>query len=182
MCCSAKFRLGQRLRSGHVAEGHPDQLGRRPPEQPFGALGHEQEATLGVAPVDDVRRRLDQLPEAGLGLVQLALEPLPLGDVAGHAVDRRQAAVLEAADNVDLERDGRAVATHELDPRGVNRRRVGDQLGEARGRRGLAAGRHELAEMPPDRGVAVPAERVVGLIAEERVAALGVGREDQVGR
>ena len=42
--------------------------------------------------------------------------------------------------------------------------------------------RHELHEMAADRGLDVPAEQRAGLVAEERVAALGVGREDHVRR
>ena len=67
---------------------------RCPAEERFRALGHEQEAAVGVAAVDDVRRRLDELAEARLRLLQLALEPVALAHVADRAVGADEPAVL----------------------------------------------------------------------------------------
>ena len=72
-------------------------------------LGHEREHALVVGREDDVRRVLDEEAVALLGVAQLALESLPLGDVAGGALDPGEDAVAADADRADLERQDPAV-------------------------------------------------------------------------
>ena len=110
--CASKFARASGSDSSAVrsAKRHPDDLGRRPAEQRLGALGDEQEAALGVGAVDDVRRRLHELPEARLGLAQLAFEAVALAHVADRAVRARERAVLvEPGGGDELGRDRLAV-------------------------------------------------------------------------
>ena len=160
----------------------PGDLGRRPAEERLGALGHEQEPALGVAPVDDVRAGLDQVAEARLGRLELVLETLALGDVAGDAVDRREPAVDLAADHVDLERDRAAIAAEEVDPGRVDGPGVGHDLGVAGTRRRLPARGDVRTEVRAEHRLDVPAEHRPRPVAQERVATLRIGREDEVGR
>ncbi len=176
-------RLRERLLGGQVGEGQIRDLGRRPAEQGLGALGHEQEPAVRVAPVDDVGRGLDEIAEARLGGLQVVLETLPFGDIAGDAVDRRQPAVLEVPDHVDLERHRRpAVAALEVEPRRVEGARVRDELGELLERALDPAVGDDLAEMAADGVLDVPAQHRSRPVAQERPVPLGVGREDEVRR
>ena len=63
------------------------------------------------AAVDDVRARLDELAEARLGLVQLALEAVALAHVADRAVGAGEPpGLVEPRDGDELGRDRRPVA------------------------------------------------------------------------
>ena len=62
-------------------------------------------------------RRLDELAEARLGLLELALEAVPLAHVADRAVGPGERPVLvEACDRDELGRDGLAVGAAQVDP------------------------------------------------------------------
>ena len=59
-------RLGEMLLGGQVGEvqAQARDLGRGPAKEGLGTFGHEQEPSLRVAAIDDVRARLDELAEA----------------------------------------------------------------------------------------------------------------------
>ena len=78
---------------GEVGERAPEQLLGLPAEDLLRLVGHERELAVGVGHPDEVRRRLDEVAVALLGLAQLALQALPLADVARGPVDAREHAV-----------------------------------------------------------------------------------------
>ena len=159
-----------------------DDVRRAVPEQALDGIRQEREAALGVGREHDVRRVLDEEPVALLRLAELALEAEPLGDVAGDAVDADQLAVLDLAQDVDLELARCARPVEEVHADGVDRRRIGEDRLVAGGRRGLPARRDALEERAPQAALQIPAEHRGCPIRKERVAALGIGREDHVGR
>ena len=76
---------GHRPGVGQEREVLADDLGDGPAEEGLAAVGHEREVALGVGPPDDVRRRLDETPEAGL-LAGQALEQVRVGQGDGRLV------------------------------------------------------------------------------------------------
>src|SRR5215204_3254475 len=74
LCLEVPDRLGPGLLCRQFRERHAGELCRTPADERLGSLGHEQDPAVGVALVDDVRRRLDEMPEAGLGFAQFPLE------------------------------------------------------------------------------------------------------------
>ena len=109
--------LREGLLAGQVGEGHADHLGGRQPEQALGALGDEQEAAIRVAAVDDVRRRLDQLPEARLGFLEVALEAIAVAHIADRAIGPdKPTGIVEQRGGDELGGDRRPVAAEQVDP------------------------------------------------------------------
>ena len=108
-------RLLEQFLGRQVGEGLAHDLRRRPAEQRLGALGHEQESAVRVASVDDVRRGLHELAEAGLGLAELALQAVALAHVADRPVrPRERPPLVEPGRGDELRRDGLAVAAQEV--------------------------------------------------------------------
>src|SRR4029078_7562736 len=110
-------RVRQRPRVDDLREVPADQLVRAEPDHLLDRLGDEREVALDVGREDDIRRVLDEEPVALLALAQLPLEALPLGDVAGGALDPGEHAVAPDAYRADLERADAAVALLEVHPR-----------------------------------------------------------------
>src|SRR4029079_18503881 len=113
-------------------------------------LGDEREVALDVGREDDIRRVLDEEPVALLALAQLPLEALPLGDVAGGALDPGEHAVAPDAYRADLERADAAVALLEVHPRRQLELRVGGQQRELGTRDLVGTVPDEVAELRPD--------------------------------
>ena len=152
-------RVGHRLVEDDEAEVLTDELVGRPAEELDDSIGDEREPAVRVRPPDHVRRRLHDLPEARLRLLELALEALAVRHVPGDPVDADELPVVEVADDVDLERDLAPVGVAERDARVLDlvgcrdQRRVA-RRGERQGVLGNVVGERAPDRLPerPNRG------------------------------
>ena len=152
------------------------------PGQALDRVGQERDPRIGADGPHDVGGVLDEEAVTLLGLAQLALEPLPVADVADRALGTDPAAVLEDPGGRDLGLERRLVAAdqdqrHPLDEVGVGGdRRV--RLERRRHRAGVGEEPERLADDVLDR----PAEQRLAGIGHEREDALRVGVPDDIGR